>query len=63
VLNEAVEGGGTISDNYVDVTGIAGRYRPQVYGRAKELCVRCETPLAGSRLAGRSTVFCPECQK
>jgi formamidopyrimidine-DNA glycosylase len=63
VLSEAVELGGTVSDNYVDVNGAAGRYSPQVYGRVKERCVRCESPLTGSRLGGRSTVYCPKCQK
>jgi len=63
VLSEAVDGGGTESDNYVDIQGAVGRYRPLVYGRSKELCVRCATPLAGSRLGGRSTVFCPKCQE
>ncbi len=62
VLDEAVEAGGTLSDNYVNIDGAAGRYRPQVYGRAKETCLRCQTPLTGARLGGRSTVFCPKCQ-
>jgi formamidopyrimidine-DNA glycosylase len=63
VLNEAVHSGGTLSDNYVDVDGVVGRYQPQVYGRLKAPCVRCHTTLTGSRLAGRSTVYCPNCQK
>jgi formamidopyrimidine-DNA glycosylase len=62
VLLEAIAGGGTLSDNYVDVEGVVGRYRPLVYGRAKEQCKTCDSPLVGSRLGGRSTVYCPQCQ-
>jgi formamidopyrimidine-DNA glycosylase len=63
VLKEAADCGGTLSDNYVDVDGSVGRYQPQVYGRAKENCTNCGTPLVTTRLGGRSTVYCPECQR
>ena len=35
----------------------------QVYGRANQPCLNCGTPLVGGRLDGRSTVWCPTCQK
>jgi formamidopyrimidine-DNA glycosylase len=63
VIGDAVSAGGTLSNNYVDVYGLVGRYRPQVYGRANEPCIDCGVQLKGSRLAGRSTVFCPNCQQ
>lgn len=34
-----------------------------VYGRGGEICPRCGTALAATRLGNRSTVFCPGCQK
>jgi formamidopyrimidine-DNA glycosylase len=34
----------------------------RVYGRGGEPCNRCGTPIARTRVAGRSTWFCPACQ-
>ncbi|MBC8103345.1 MAG: bifunctional DNA-formamidopyrimidine glycosylase/DNA-(apurinic or apyrimidinic site) lyase [Cytophagales bacterium] len=62
VLTEAVEGGGTTSDNYFDVAGLPGRFTPQVYDRGGEPCSNCATTLTRIRLAGRGTVFCERCQ-
>lgn len=33
-----------------------------VYGRGGEPCDRCGTPIAKTRIAGRSSWFCPNCQ-
>lgn len=62
VLTEAVEGGGTTSEEYVDLAGTAGRYTPQVYDRGGAPCLKCGTQLTKIRLGGRGTVFCPSCQ-
>ena len=62
VLHEAVEGGGTTSDEYVDVHGLAGRYTPRVYDRGGAPCLDCGTTLTRCRLGGRGTVYCPQCQ-
>jgi formamidopyrimidine-DNA glycosylase len=50
--------------------GIAWRYANRsapspffVYDRAGEPCRRCKTKLATSKIAGRTTVFCPKCQR
>jgi formamidopyrimidine-DNA glycosylase len=34
----------------------------RVYGRRDEPCARCATPIAHTRVAGRTTWFCPMCQ-
>jgi formamidopyrimidine-DNA glycosylase len=34
-----------------------------VYGRRGESCLRCKTPIAHLRLAGRTSHYCPTCQK
>lgn len=34
----------------------------RVYGRGGEPCERCGTPIARTRIAGRSSWFCPTCQ-
>ncbi len=62
VLTEAIDGGGTTSDNYVDTDGRAGRYLPRVYDRAGQSCVQCGTPLVRTKVIGRGTTSCPSCQ-
>ena len=34
----------------------------RVYDRAGLPCLRCGTPIAKTRIAGRGTWFCPRCQ-
>jgi formamidopyrimidine-DNA glycosylase len=56
--------GATLRD-YRDPNGAAGEMQEafRVYGRAEEPCRRCGTPIAKTRVAGRSTWFCPACQQ
>ena len=63
VLSEATDGGGTMSDDYVDVEGRVGRYSPRVYDRNGQTCLSCGHPLTKIRVTGRGTVFCASCQK
>ena len=62
VIGEAVDGGGTASDEFVDIGGRAGRYIPQVYGRRGEPCMQCGNTLQRMIITGRGTVFCLGCQ-
>jgi len=65
VLKEAIDRKGSSLRSYVDVEGKRGnfQYYLQVYRRDGEPCVRCEKPLKFIKLAGRTTCFCPNCQK
>ena len=63
VLTEAITGGGTTSDNYVDAEGQVGRYTPRVYDRGGKPCVACGVALTRIRVTGRGTVYCASCQK
>jgi formamidopyrimidine-DNA glycosylase len=65
VLNRAIESRGSSIRDYVGGSGQRGGYqdRFQVYGRQGEPCPRCGTPIQSVRLAGRSTHYCPKCQK
>lgn len=62
VLAEAVEAGGTTSEEFVDVSGSIGGFRPHVYDRGGKACHHCGTTLTRIRLGGRGTVFCEGCQ-
>jgi formamidopyrimidine-DNA glycosylase len=64
VLNAAIRRGGSTLRDYVDAGGTPGAYheRHQVYGRAGLPCRRCDTALQTTRVAQRTTVYCPSCQ-
>lgn len=65
VLGDAIVQGGTTLRNFVNESGAPGYFKQQlsVYGRGRENCVRCQTPLTEVRIANRSTVFCRNCQR
>lgn len=65
VLNEAIEAGGSSISDYVDSNGDAGSFQFQhrVYGREGEPCLVCGTPIKRVVIAGRSSHYCPKCQK
>lgn len=68
VLRQAIEcGGSTLDDTqYVDVQGNTGSFQElhRVYGREGEGCLTCgKTSIRRVMVAGRSTSFCPRCQK
>ena len=65
VLSAAIAQGGTTLRDFVDSRGQPGYFAQKlnVYGRADQPCLRCETVLKAVRLADRQTVYCPVCQK
>lgn len=65
VLQSSIGEGGTSFSTFRDVEGINGNYGnvAWVYGRAGEPCRVCHQPIQRIRMAGRSTHFCPQCQR
>jgi formamidopyrimidine-DNA glycosylase len=65
VLREAIAVGGSSISDYVDADGDEGFFQLQhrVYGREGEPCLVCETPIKRVVIAGRSSHYCPKCQK
>lgn len=68
VLHEAIDAGGsTLADTqYVDLEGNGGWFQVhhRVYDRAGERCITCgRADIARSVTAGRSTCWCPRCQR
>jgi formamidopyrimidine-DNA glycosylase len=65
VLAEAIAAGGSSISDYVDAAGAAGFFQLQhrVYGREDEACLVCKTPIKRIVIAGRSSHYCPRCQK
>jgi len=65
VLSRAVEQGGSTLRDFSSADGKPGYFQLQamVYGRAGLPCRRCQTPIKVIRQGGRSTFYCPVCQK
>lgn len=65
VLTEAVALGGTTLRDFADPDGEMGYFamRLAVYGRQGEPCGRCGTTLKAEVIGGRTTAWCPSCQR
>src|SRR5207247_11196121 len=65
VLKEAIRLGGSSISDYVDSNGEEGFFqlKHRVYGRESEPCLVCKTPIKRIVIAGRSSHYCPRCQK
>jgi formamidopyrimidine-DNA glycosylase len=65
VLNEAIKAGGSSVSDYVDADGEEGFFQLQhrVYMRTGEPCYTCKTAIKRVVIAGRSSHYCPDCQK
>jgi formamidopyrimidine-DNA glycosylase len=65
VLKHAIELGGSSVSDYVDADGVRGFFQLEhkVYGRSGEDCKDCGTPLVKIVVGGRTTVYCPVCQR
>jgi formamidopyrimidine-DNA glycosylase len=67
VLGEAIEAGGSSLRDYHQADGSLGYFQHAfaVYGRAGESCARagCSGTIERTAQNGRSTFFCPKCQR
>lgn len=65
VLRDAIDAGGSSLRDFAGAEGELGyfQHRFSVYDREGENCVRCAGPVRRLVQAGRSTFFCPACQR
>ena len=65
VLQKGIDLGGTSIKDYIDSDGVRGsnQERLWVYGRTGEPCRVCETKILRIKVAGRSSHYCPQCQR
>lgn len=66
VLRKAIELKGSSVSDYVDSTGEKGEFqkRHKVYQKEGQLCPRCHrTKIKRKKINGRSSFFCPFCQR
>ncbi len=65
VLKQAIKSGGSTIKDFKKAGGESGYFQTklQVYGREGELCRKCHIPVENIKLSGRSSFWCPSCQK
>jgi formamidopyrimidine-DNA glycosylase len=65
VLNEAISAGGTTLRDFLNAEGDVGYFAVslRVYDRKGKPCGRCATAIRRIVQAGRSTFYCPRCQR
>jgi formamidopyrimidine-DNA glycosylase len=65
VLEHAIRLGGSSVSDYVDAEGVRGFFQLEhcVYQRTGEPCRKCGQAIKRIVVAGRSTHYCPHCQK
>jgi formamidopyrimidine-DNA glycosylase len=65
ILEEAIRLGGSSISDYVGANGEPGEFqiRHRAYDREGKKCFRCGTKIRRMIVAGRSSYFCPKCQR
>jgi formamidopyrimidine-DNA glycosylase len=65
VLQEAIRAGGSSISDYVNANGDEGFFqlKHRVYGREGKPCLTCKTPIKRVVISGRSSHYCPDCQR
>lgn len=65
ILKKAILLRGSSISDFLDADGEPGEYQQhhRVYGREGKPCFRCKTIICRTIVAGRSSYFCPNCQK
>src|SRR5215471_9472170 len=65
ILRKAIVLRGSSISDFLDADGIPGEYQRhhRVYGREGKRCARCKSLIRRVIVAGRSSYFCPNCQK
>ena len=56
---------GTTFSNYVNSDGQSGSFQKmlKVYGRVGEKCKKCKSEIVKTKIAGRTSSYCENCQK
>lgn len=63
ILRLAIKWGGTTVSDFKNVDGSEGRFVQKLKMYGKTHCPLCHTPIAKATLGGRTSWYCPKCQK
>ena len=65
IILKAIEYGGTTIKSYTSSLGVTGRYQDFlcVHKQEGKSCPKCSNKIVRIKVGGRSTYYCPNCQK
>lgn len=63
ILLESIEAGGSTISDYRDINGESGSMQNRFGMYGKKQCTACGTPTKSLKIGGRTSVYCPACQK
>lgn len=63
ILRKAIAREGTTLSDYLTVEGREGKFQKSLKVYRKDTCPRCKGAIERVKLSGRSTYYCPRCQK
>mgnify|MGYP002424331382 CR=1 FL=1 len=65
IIKRAMELGGTTIKSYTSSLGVTGRFQQElmVHKKEGEECKVCKAIIKKEKINGRSTYYCPTCQK
>lgn len=65
IISKAISEGGTTIKSYTSSLGVTGRFQQYLmaHKRENELCKLCNSTIKRIKVNGRSTYYCPKCQK
>lgn len=62
-LEKAIEYGGTTIKSYTSSEGVHGRFQNHLLVHTKETCPNCHKKITKTKIGGRGTYYCENCQK
>ncbi len=65
ILDQAIKDGGTTIRSYTSSLGVTGKFQNHlnVHKREEKECFMCHSKIKNEKIGGRSTYYCPKCQK
>ena len=63
ILQKAIEKGGTTIRSYTSSLGVTGLFQLDCAVHEKKICKKCDSEIKMKRIGGRSSYYCPKCQK
>lgn len=65
VIERAIKAGGTTIRSYTSSLGVTGRFQLElnVHTKVGKPCPKCQTSILKTKIGGRGTYYCPNCQK
>lgn len=63
ILEDAIKAGGTTIRSYTSSLGVSGRFQLSCMVHTKDECQICKSKILVKYIGGRSSYYCPKCQK